>query len=83
MGERKIPEKGSTDFKQTIPDETYSLEYEFHFKSQDNADKFAKNVSKYLPGAGGYRALAVEGHGAPCPEPPCSGGLWYGCIDSV
>ena len=54
MGARKIPEKGSANFKLTLADETYSLEYEFRFKSQNNADKFAKNIDKYLPAGGAY-----------------------------
>lgn len=27
--------------------------------------------------------MAIEGHGAPCPEPPCGGGVYYGCTTSV
>lgn len=54
MGAKKVPEKGLETFTRTLPDQTYSMDYVFHFKSQDNADKFAQNPERYLPGGGGY-----------------------------
>jgi len=53
-GSKKVPDKGTEKFTHTLPDQTYALEYVFHFKSQENADKFAQNSSRYLPGGGGY-----------------------------
>ena len=53
-GSKRIPEKGVATFAKTLPDETYSLNYVFHFKTQENADKFAANATRYLPGGGGY-----------------------------
>lgn len=51
---KKVPEYGVETFSHTLADETYGTDYVFHFKSQANADKFAQNPEKYMPGGGGF-----------------------------
>lgn len=49
-GTVKTPEKGTSDYSQTVGSE----EYVFYFLSDANAQKFSANTTKYVPHTGGY-----------------------------